>query len=287
MSRSSCGSRCARAGHMAHRTRLAQFNCAQYSCAHEHSLHRHRSRHRRRPQRPRPVQRRASSTSTSGSRRRWAAPAAPPTPSSSSPPGYAACFHSALKLVAGRARADTTDSEVVADVGIGANGQGGLRPRGRARGHPRQRRRGPRPRSSSRRPTRSAPTPTPPAATSRSLSPSPDLSPPREAVDDTLPRGQNYTGRICGRCARTVNTAGRECTAPAEFGPECTGSCTGRNDADLHQPVSSTVSTDATTTTHLYYIRSSVNISARTPLWTRPPRVAGCVIPRPVTSYTA
>ena len=40
--------------------------------------------------------------------------------------GYAACFHSALKLVAARAKADTTDSEVVADVGIGDNGQGGF-----------------------------------------------------------------------------------------------------------------------------------------------------------------
>ena len=34
--------------------------------------------------------------------------------------GYAACFHSALKLVAGGARADTSDSEVVADVSLGA-----------------------------------------------------------------------------------------------------------------------------------------------------------------------
>lgn len=40
--------------------------------------------------------------------------------------GYAACFHSALKLVAGKAGADTTDSEVVADVSIGDNGQGGF-----------------------------------------------------------------------------------------------------------------------------------------------------------------
>ena len=34
--------------------------------------------------------------------------------------GYAACFHSALKLVAGAAHADTSDSEVVADVSLGA-----------------------------------------------------------------------------------------------------------------------------------------------------------------------
>ncbi|TQL70139.1 Ohr subfamily peroxiredoxin [Nocardioides albertanoniae] len=40
--------------------------------------------------------------------------------------GYAACFHSALKLVAGKAKIDVTDSEVVADVSIGDNGQGGF-----------------------------------------------------------------------------------------------------------------------------------------------------------------
>jgi Ohr subfamily peroxiredoxin len=40
--------------------------------------------------------------------------------------GYAACFHSALKLVAARAKADPTDSEVVADVSIGDNGAGGF-----------------------------------------------------------------------------------------------------------------------------------------------------------------
>lgn len=40
--------------------------------------------------------------------------------------GYAACFHSALKLVAARAKADPTDSEVVADVSIADNGQGGF-----------------------------------------------------------------------------------------------------------------------------------------------------------------
>ncbi|MEI7055470.1 organic hydroperoxide resistance protein [Nocardioides sp. CCNWLW239] len=40
--------------------------------------------------------------------------------------GYAACFHSALKLVAGKAKVDMTDSEVVADVSIGDNGQGGF-----------------------------------------------------------------------------------------------------------------------------------------------------------------
>jgi Ohr subfamily peroxiredoxin len=40
--------------------------------------------------------------------------------------GYAACFHSALKLVAASAKADATDSEVVADVSIGDNGKGGF-----------------------------------------------------------------------------------------------------------------------------------------------------------------
>jgi len=40
--------------------------------------------------------------------------------------GYAACFHSALRLVAGRAKADVRDSEVVADVSIGANDAGGF-----------------------------------------------------------------------------------------------------------------------------------------------------------------
>jgi lipoyl-dependent peroxiredoxin len=38
--------------------------------------------------------------------------------------GYAACFHSALKLVAGADGVDTTDSEVVADVSLGAHANG-------------------------------------------------------------------------------------------------------------------------------------------------------------------
>jgi osmotically inducible protein OsmC len=41
--------------------------------------------------------------------------------------GYAACFHSALKLVAAKSGADTTDSEVVADVSLGALQAGGFR----------------------------------------------------------------------------------------------------------------------------------------------------------------
>jgi len=40
--------------------------------------------------------------------------------------GYAACFHSALKLVASKAKADTTDSEVVADVSLGMLQTGGF-----------------------------------------------------------------------------------------------------------------------------------------------------------------
>ncbi|WTF84688.1 organic hydroperoxide resistance protein [Micromonospora globbae] len=39
--------------------------------------------------------------------------------------GYAACFHSALRVVARRAGADVTDSVVEAQVGIGPNGAGG------------------------------------------------------------------------------------------------------------------------------------------------------------------
>lgn len=41
--------------------------------------------------------------------------------------GYAACFHSALRVVAGAAKADVADSEVVADVSIGADDAGGFR----------------------------------------------------------------------------------------------------------------------------------------------------------------
>lgn len=38
--------------------------------------------------------------------------------------GYAACFHSALRLVARQSGADVSDSEVVADVSIGDKGGG-------------------------------------------------------------------------------------------------------------------------------------------------------------------
>ncbi|GAA1486893.1 organic hydroperoxide resistance protein [Brachybacterium fresconis] len=40
--------------------------------------------------------------------------------------GYAACFHSALTLVAGRAKADVTDSTVGARVHIGPDDTGGF-----------------------------------------------------------------------------------------------------------------------------------------------------------------
>ncbi len=40
--------------------------------------------------------------------------------------GYAACFHSALRLVAREAKADVSDSTVTAQVGIGPNGTGGF-----------------------------------------------------------------------------------------------------------------------------------------------------------------
>ncbi|MEU5791191.1 organic hydroperoxide resistance protein [Micromonospora purpureochromogenes] len=40
--------------------------------------------------------------------------------------GYAACFHSALRLVARKAKADVSGSVVEAEVGIGPNGSGGF-----------------------------------------------------------------------------------------------------------------------------------------------------------------
>jgi Ohr subfamily peroxiredoxin len=40
--------------------------------------------------------------------------------------GYAACFHSALKSVAGREKITLTDTAITVDVGIGPNGQGGF-----------------------------------------------------------------------------------------------------------------------------------------------------------------
>ena len=40
--------------------------------------------------------------------------------------GYAACFHSALKVVAGREKLDVSGTEVSASVGIGPNETGGF-----------------------------------------------------------------------------------------------------------------------------------------------------------------
>ena len=40
--------------------------------------------------------------------------------------GYAACFHSALKSVARRAKVDLTDTAITVDVGIGPRDQGGF-----------------------------------------------------------------------------------------------------------------------------------------------------------------
>jgi osmotically inducible protein OsmC len=40
--------------------------------------------------------------------------------------GYAACFHSALKLVAGRQKLDVTGTEVSASIGIGPNDSDGF-----------------------------------------------------------------------------------------------------------------------------------------------------------------
>jgi osmotically inducible protein OsmC len=40
--------------------------------------------------------------------------------------GYAACFASAMRLVAARQRLDVTDSSVTAEVGLSSNGQGGF-----------------------------------------------------------------------------------------------------------------------------------------------------------------
>jgi Ohr subfamily peroxiredoxin len=40
--------------------------------------------------------------------------------------GYAACFHSALKMVAGKKKLGITDSSVSAEVGIGPNDAGGF-----------------------------------------------------------------------------------------------------------------------------------------------------------------
>ena len=64
----------------------------------------------------------ASSTSTWRSRRRWAAPGPGPIPEQLFAAGYAACFHSALRVVAGRQHAALGASTVTAQVGIGPEG---------------------------------------------------------------------------------------------------------------------------------------------------------------------
>jgi Ohr subfamily peroxiredoxin len=40
--------------------------------------------------------------------------------------GYAACFHSALKVVAGQRKVDVSESAVTVRIGIGPNGSGGF-----------------------------------------------------------------------------------------------------------------------------------------------------------------
>ena len=66
------------------------------------------------------------STSCSHRPRRWAGPATAPTPSNCSPIGYAACYHSALRLVGKQANANVDDSAVGAKVSIGPNDAGGF-----------------------------------------------------------------------------------------------------------------------------------------------------------------
>ncbi len=79
--------------------------------------------------------------------------------------GYAACFHSALKIVAGKQKIALTDTAITVDVGIGALPTGGFGLSVTIEAElpgldETQARR------LLDRPTRSAPTPTPPAATS-------------------------------------------------------------------------------------------------------------------------
>ena len=40
--------------------------------------------------------------------------------------GYAACFHGALKMIAGKQKITLTDTAITVDVGIGPNGNGGF-----------------------------------------------------------------------------------------------------------------------------------------------------------------
>ena len=87
--------------------------------------------------------------------------------------GYAACFHSAIKVVAGRDKLDVTGTEVSASVSIGAIDGGGFGLAVELDVH------APALDQAAAEklvaaPTRSAPTPTPPAATSTSPSASSD-----------------------------------------------------------------------------------------------------------------
>lgn len=68
----------------------------------------------------------ADSTSNSPSPRRWAAAATAPTPSSFFAIGYAACFHSALRMVGRQEKADITDSAVGAKVSLKSVDNGGF-----------------------------------------------------------------------------------------------------------------------------------------------------------------
>ena len=68
----------------------------------------------------------ASSTSTCASPRRWAAPGGATNPEELFAAGYAACFHSAMKLVAGQQKLDVEGTQVSASIGIGPLDDGGF-----------------------------------------------------------------------------------------------------------------------------------------------------------------
>ena len=102
---------------------LAQFNCAQYVCPHEHSLHdlavaSGNGRDGRIDLAGRAARRRRRCRAELGGQ------GGATNPEQLFAAGYAACFHSALKLVAGADDADTSDSEVVADVSLGCSTAG-------------------------------------------------------------------------------------------------------------------------------------------------------------------
>ncbi len=103
--------------------------------------------------------------------------------------GWAACFHSALKLVARQQKADVSESAVSVTVGLVMNAEGGIDITGRIEAelpgldHATATR-------SSTRPTRCAPTHGPPAATStsRSAASSPDRRSPPGSTAPDVPR---------------------------------------------------------------------------------------------------